>query len=102
TDPDDVRTAVDENGARPSLWRRIRPKGKRRQYLRDYLHWLGPLRGALALVFVLALVRAGFEMVEPLFMRYIVDRVLLNTHLDSAQRLTRLHLAGLTFLTVIL
>ena len=33
-------------------------------------------------------------MIEPLFMRFIIDRVLLNTELDPASRLTRLHLAG--------
>ncbi|HET7189990.1 MAG TPA: ABC transporter ATP-binding protein, partial [Gemmatimonadaceae bacterium] len=36
------------------------------------------------------------------FMRYIVDKVLLNSALTTAQRLTRLHLAGMTFLTVII
>jgi ATP-binding cassette subfamily B protein/subfamily B ATP-binding cassette protein MsbA len=41
-------------------------------------------------------------MIEPLFMRYIIDRVLLNTALDTAARLTRLNLAGMTFLVVIL
>jgi ATP-binding cassette subfamily B protein/subfamily B ATP-binding cassette protein MsbA len=94
--------AAPEDGKRPSVWRRLRPVGKRREHLRDYLRWLKPLRSALAFVFLLALVRAGLEMVEPLFMRYIVDRVLLNTTLDTAQRLTRLHLAGMTFLAVII
>jgi ATP-binding cassette subfamily B protein/subfamily B ATP-binding cassette protein MsbA len=93
---------ADDEGAPRSFWARMRPRGKRREYLRDYLRWLRPLRGALALVFVLALIRAGLEMVEPLFMRYIVDRVLLNTQLDTAQRLTRLHVAGMTFLIVII
>ncbi|HET7188065.1 MAG TPA: hypothetical protein VFI52_07915, partial [Gemmatimonadaceae bacterium] len=54
-----------ENGKRPSLFRRIWPKGKRREYLRDYLRWLKPLRAALVFVFVLALIRAGLEMIEP-------------------------------------
>jgi ATP-binding cassette subfamily B protein/subfamily B ATP-binding cassette protein MsbA len=40
-------------------------------------------------------------MVEPLFMRFIIDRVLLNAALDSASRLTRLHLAGALFVAVI-
>ncbi len=40
-------------------------------------------------------------MIEPLFMRFIVDRVLLNTGLDPASRLTRLHLAGAAFLAVV-
>ena len=37
-----------------------------------------------ARVFVLALLAAGLEMIEPLFMRFIIDRVLLNTELDAA------------------
>ncbi len=40
-------------------------------------------------------------MVEPLFMRFIIDRVLLNPALDKAARLVRLHWAGGVFLTVI-
>jgi ATP-binding cassette, subfamily B, bacterial len=53
-------------------------------------------------VFLLALISAGLEMVQPLFMRFIVDHVLLNRVLDTAGRLTRLNIAGGTFLTVIL
>src|SRR5690606_31218534 len=41
-------------------------------------------------------------MIEPLFMRFIVDRVLLNDALDAAARLASLHLAGAGFLAVIL
>jgi ATP-binding cassette subfamily B protein/subfamily B ATP-binding cassette protein MsbA len=41
-------------------------------------------------------------MIEPLFMRYIIDHVLLNRALDAAARLVRLHFAGLTFLAVII
>ena len=41
-------------------------------------------------------------MIEPLFMRFIIDRVLLNTGLDPATRLTRLHLTGAVFIGVIL
>jgi ATP-binding cassette, subfamily B, bacterial len=76
--------------------------GKRREYLRDYLSWLWPHRFTTALVFVLALVVATLEMIEPLFMRFIIDRVLLNERLDSATRLSHLHLAGTAFVTVIL
>jgi ATP-binding cassette subfamily B protein/subfamily B ATP-binding cassette protein MsbA len=81
--------------------RRLRPRGKRREYLGEYLRWLKPLRLAVGAVFLLALIRAGLEMIEPLFMRFIVDRVLLNSTLTTAQRLTRLHMAGATFLAVI-
>ena len=52
-------------------------------------------------MFVLALIAAGLQMIEPLFMRYIIDRVLLNQALDTAARLTRLNVAGGLFLAVI-
>ena len=76
--------------------------GRRREYLRDYLRWLWPHRYAVAGFFVLALLMAGLEMIEPLFMRFIIDRVLLNTALDGSTRLTHLHLAGGAFVGVIL
>ena len=76
--------------------------GKRRQYVREYLRWLRPHRGALAGVFVLALTAAGLQMIEPLFMRFIIDRVLLNAELDSASRLMQLNMAGALFVTVII
>ena len=79
-----------------ALLRRVR-----QPRMQAYLRWLAPYRGALGAVFVLALATAGLEMIEPLFMRFIVDRVLLNTALDTAARLTRLHLAGATFLAVV-
>ncbi len=52
--------------------------GQRREYLREYLRWLWPHRYGVAVVFALALIGAGLQMVEPLFMRFIIDRVLLN------------------------
>jgi ATP-binding cassette, subfamily B, bacterial len=78
------------------------PRGKRREYLRDYVRWLWPHRYATAGVFALALLAAGVEMIEPLFMRFIIDRVLLNAELDTVSRLTRLHLAGAAFVGVII
>jgi ATP-binding cassette subfamily B protein/subfamily B ATP-binding cassette protein MsbA len=74
---------------------------KRRKYVREYLRWLWPHRYAVGALFVLALLAAGLEMVEPLFMRFIIDRVLLNAGLETASRLTRLHLAGALFVGVI-
>jgi ATP-binding cassette subfamily B protein len=77
-------------------------KAKRRQYVREYLRWLKPHRHIFVGVFILALIVAGLQMIEPLFMRYIVDKVLLNTALDSDTRLTRLNIAGAAFVGVIL
>jgi ATP-binding cassette subfamily B protein/subfamily B ATP-binding cassette protein MsbA len=74
---------------------------ERRQYLRDYVRWLWPHRVAVGIFFALALTAAGLQMVEPLFMRFIVDSVLLNTTLDAAGRMSRLQFAGFFFLAVI-
>jgi ATP-binding cassette subfamily B protein/subfamily B ATP-binding cassette protein MsbA len=95
--PQSHSTAAGESPSEPKVQRR----GKRREYLREYLRWLRPHRYAVAGVFVLALGVAGLEMIEPLFMRFIVDRVLLNAELDTASRLDRLNLAGGVFLAVI-
>jgi ATP-binding cassette, subfamily B, bacterial len=75
---------------------------KRRAFLRNYITWLWPHRFAVASVFTLALLTAGLEMVEPLFMRFIIDRVLLNTQLDLASRLSQLHFAGMAFVGVVI
>ncbi len=98
-DGDDSDTPVPTADAKPK--RKGMLGGKRKEYMREYVRWLWPYRFGVAGVFVLALLKAGFEMVEPLFMRYIIDRVLLNTGLAADTRLTRLNIAGATFLTVI-
>lgn len=72
-----------------------------RSNLQHYLTWLAPHKGAIGVLALLALVGAGFEMLEPLFMRFIIDRVLLASDLEPAARLTLLHLAGGLFLTVV-
>jgi ATP-binding cassette subfamily B protein len=74
----------------------------RKEYLREYFHWLWPHRWRVASVFFLALIVAGLQMIEPLFMRFIIDRVLLNQELDAAGRLRLLNLAGGTFLIVVI
>jgi len=66
------------------------------------VRWLRPYRYPLAGVFALALLVAGLEMIEPLFMRHIIDRILLNAGLDPTSRLVRLNLTGAAFVLVIL
>jgi ATP-binding cassette subfamily B protein len=90
-----------KTGAGSTVPKPSKARGKRREYLREYLRWLWPHRFAAGALFVLALLGAGLQMVEPLFMRYIVDQVLLATGLDSAARLTRLNLAGALFFALI-
>jgi ATP-binding cassette subfamily B protein/subfamily B ATP-binding cassette protein MsbA len=77
-------------------------KKKHRKYVSDYLRWLRPHRYAVAGVFTLALAVAGLQMIEPLFMRFIIDHVLLNAKLNAVARVSRLNLAGATFLAVII
>jgi ATP-binding cassette subfamily B protein/subfamily B ATP-binding cassette protein MsbA len=77
-------------------------KDRKRRYLREYFNWLKPHRFAVLGLFLFAALVAGLEMIEPLFLRFIVDRVLLNTGLDTATRFSRLNLAGATFLSVII
>jgi ATP-binding cassette subfamily B protein/subfamily B ATP-binding cassette protein MsbA len=75
--------------------------GKRREYLKDYLNWLWPERSAVAGIFTLAILAAGLEMIEPLFMRFITDRVLLDDTAATPDRLRLLNVAGGAFLAVI-
>ena len=74
---------------------------KRRQYVREYGRWLWPHRYAVGALLLFALLAAGLEMIEPLFMRFMVDRVLLNKQLEAGSRLWLLHLTGGSFLVVI-
>ena len=86
------------DGSQSSKWL----GGQRREYLREYFRWLWPHRYGVALVFALALVGAGLQMVEPLFMRFIIDRVLLNADLNLDERISRLHFAGGLFVAVVI
>jgi ATP-binding cassette, subfamily B, bacterial len=77
-------------------------KSKRRAYFREYIRWLWPYRFGVAFLFFLALIRAGMEMIEPLFMRRIIDGVLLNRTLDAVGKLNRLHITGALFVALII
>ncbi len=85
-------------GATPA---KAAPGAKRRDYLKDYLRWLWPERWAVVVIFSLAILTAGLEMIEPLFMRFITDRVLLDSTAATPDRLRLLNLAGGAFLGVI-
>ncbi len=77
-------------------------KGRQRQYVGAYLRWLKPHRYMIGLVFTLALITGGAEMVQPLFMRFIIDHVLLNNALDAAAKFGRLRMAGGVYLAVVI
>jgi ATP-binding cassette subfamily B protein/subfamily B ATP-binding cassette protein MsbA len=99
-DPAGTTTNADADEKPPEPRRLLR--GKRREYAREYLRWIWPHRFAVGAFFLVALTVAGLQMVEPLFMRFIIDRVLLNTTLDSSTRLERINIAGALFLGLII
>ena len=99
--PGTASDALETSDEAPAGPRRLL-RGKRREYAREYLRWIWPHRFAVGAFFVVALTVAGLQMVEPLFMRFIIDRVLLDTRLDSAARWRQLNLAGALFLTLII
>jgi ATP-binding cassette subfamily B protein/subfamily B ATP-binding cassette protein MsbA len=74
---------------------------KRKEYLREYVRWLWPHRFQVGAVFLFAAFVAGLQMIEPLFMRYIIDKVLLNQAMDTPSRLFWLNVGGAAFLGVI-
>ena len=102
TEANGAKPAPDPSPHTPAKDERTKKKETRRAYVREYLRWLRPYRVGIGVVFVLALLRAGLEMIEPLFLRFIVDHVLLNRALTGAARLVRLNTAGATFLGVVI
>ena len=77
-------------------------RSKGRPYLREYLRWLWPHRHSVGALLLLALTGTALQMLEPLFMRFIVDNVLLNNRLDSAARFNRVNTAGTVFLSLVI
>ena len=75
---------------------------KRRKYLNAYWQWLRPHRYSITVLIFLACISASVQMITPLFMRFIVDHVLLNTRLKWSARLTTLNLAGTLLLTLVI
>jgi ATP-binding cassette subfamily B protein/subfamily B ATP-binding cassette protein MsbA len=99
---DDQPSGVDKPAADDKKSVKQWLRGEHRNYLRSYIRWLRPHRRAVGAVFVLALLAAGIQMIEPLFMRYIIDRILLNPDLDNRGRLLRLNTIGALFLTAVI
>src|SRR4051794_36125972 len=62
-------------------------KAARRRYLRDYINWLRPHLGPLLWLFATAALVAGLDMAHPLFMRYIIDHVLMAQGVPDVDRL---------------
>jgi ABC-type bacteriocin/lantibiotic exporter with double-glycine peptidase domain len=93
---DDLSVSESQEKSKPA------PKAERRQHMRQYVRWLRPYLAPMLVVLVLAGINAGVESMPPLFMRFVVDHVLLAQNLDSITRLGLLHIVGLVFLCVII
>ena len=65
------------------------------------LCWLWPKRKAIILALLLGFSVAAMQMVEPIFVRYIIDVVLLADGVDSQTKLRHLSFAGAIYLSVV-
>src|SRR6266404_2293121 len=77
-------------------------RAERRRYLANYVSWLRPHITGVVVLLLLAALGAGLDMLPPLFLRYVVDHVLLVRDVPDARRLGLLHLVGTLFLAVII
>lgn len=77
-------------------------KADRRRYLGSYASWFRPHLLGIVILLLLSAIGAGLDMLPPLFLRYVVDRVLLVQNLSVEGRLGNLHFVGGMFLTVII
>ncbi len=74
---------------------------ERRRYLRQYMAWIWPHRGAVGLMMTLALLVSVLEVAQPLFLRYVIDDVLDKDGLTTAQKASMLNIAGIVLLCVV-
>jgi len=64
------------NRGKPDDSKRTKDKTKRRHYLRQYIRWLWPYRGALGALLGLALLAAALDMIWPLAIQAIINMIL--------------------------
>lgn len=69
---------------------------------RPYIRWLKPHRHGIASIFLFSVAVGVLQMIEPQFMRWIIDDILLKPDISSGDRMSRLHWAGGCFLAVMI
>ncbi|MEZ6093041.1 MAG: ABC transporter ATP-binding protein [Pirellulaceae bacterium] len=69
-------------------------KRRRKKFMGLYFAELKKYRWSITLLIILSLVIAGLELLQPLFFRHIIDKILLNGSLDASGKLMRLNLIG--------
>ncbi len=80
---------------------RLQQRQRRRGYLQQYIRRLWPHWRVVSALIVLALLIAGLDLVQPLFLRYIIDHILL-TGGTTGERVSRLNQVGLLYVAVVL
>ena len=75
-------------------------KRKRRGYLRLYINQLWPHWKMVAMLSFLAVEVSVFELIQPLFARYIIDQILL-AEMETTSRVKQLNVVGAIFLGVV-
>lgn len=73
----------------------------RQPQLHMYLHWLRPYRNTIAILVMLGLLGSALLLIQPLCLRYIVDRILLNNTITRATRFRNLSIVGAAFSCVL-
>ena len=97
---DDTADGGDDDSPLDKKRRAPQDKARRRGYLRQYVEELWPHWKMVALLVVLALLVAILELIQPLFLRYIIDNVLL-TDQPMASRLRALHTIAFVYLGIV-
>lgn len=67
-----------------------RDRSARKRYVREYYKWLRPFRAALIVVFLLALVSVGLNLLLPLATRHVIDQVLPSSTLTEREKINQL------------
>ena len=100
-----IRELVTDDAAardEKSEYTRSAEKDQRRRYLRMYARWLQPHGVTIGSLLLLTLLAVGVEMSQPLFLRYLINDVMLADELTRGERVTRLHVTGVLFLAVVI
>lgn len=77
-------------------------KERRQHYLRRYIKWLWKFWPTVIVLIALSLIGALLEVIHPLFMKYILDSILLSADASHSEKLRQLNIVGGTLLAVIL
>lgn len=97
---DDLHGTTETSGAPEKLDKPNREQ--RRAYVRQYVRQLWPYWKTVVVLLLISLATAGLEVIQPLFVRHIIDQILLPEDVAVSDKLSHLNQVGLIMLTAIL